>query len=368
MPTLTRLRFAFALALLAFTLIASNSLAIQEEFDLRDSLRDTFYFSPSWGYSVRWYGDEWFVADESSQAGDDRLVSENGAGASIRYEGMSAYLGDARACLDDQIAALEASGAENIAVLQDDRQRPQKIYHPWRSWTLLIAAVPTDAATADQAIYLDCRTLKPDEAVFIRELRMPAADFSSDLPELDVLNAALPRGAWVEGPGFQLEAPGLDFGWTESPLPTDSLTPWSFPEAPRPISGPNGEMGILSVVDGNRETQAYVVVIENTGAAPLFVDPAQFTISNRPTEPQVDPDVAALSATWTDGAAAGIRTIEPGTEASLLLSFPPPDFSGGPTMLVYWDSSITDGGVALTCVTSCGYGGGGSRPKVRAVR
>jgi hypothetical protein len=109
-------------------------------------------------------------------------------------------------------------------------------------------------------------------------------------------------------------------------------------------------------------------VIENTGIAPLVVDPAQFMISNRPTEAQVTPDLTALSATWTDGAAVGVRTIQPSAEASLLLHFPPPDYSGGQTLLVYWDASITDGGVALTCVTGCGYGGGGSRPKVRAVR
>lgn len=360
----TRPRFSVALAMLAFALIASDSLASREDF----SLRETFYFSPSWGYSVRWYGDEWFVTDEASQDGVDRLAIENGGGATIRFEGRSAYLGDARACLDDQIAALEAEGASDIAVLYDDMQRPQKIYHPWRSWILLIAAAPADEGTLDQAIYLDCRTLMPDDAVFIRELRMPAADFSSDLPELDVLNAALPRGAWVESVGFQLEAPGRDFGWTDSPLPTDSLTPWDFPEAPRPMSGPDGEMGILSVVDGNTKTQDYVVVIENTGAFPLVVDPAQFMISNRPTEVQVNADLSALSAVWTDGAAAGVRTIQPGAEASLLLHFPPPDYAGDQTLLVFWDASITDGGVALTCVTECGYGGGGSRPKVRAVR
>lgn len=352
------------LVIVALATIWGDALANRAD----GTLRDTFYFSPSWGYSVRWYADEWSVASEASQDGADTLVLESATGASIRFEGRSAYLGDARACLDDQLAALEAEGAQDIAVLYDDAERPQKIYHPWRSWILLIAAVPGNDGTSDQAIYLDCRTLLHDDAVFIRELRMPAADFATDLVDLDVLNAALPRGAWIEGQGFRLTAPGLEFGWTDSPLPVDSLMPWEFPEAPAPIFGVDGEFGMLTTVDGASESQQYVVVIENTGEAALIIDPAQFMISNRPTITPVDPDVAALSAVWTDGSPDGARSIPPGDEASILLGFPPRGETTDQTLLVYWDAAIRDGGVALTCVTNCGYGGGGSRPKVRAMR
>ncbi len=364
MRTHARPLVAIMLALLALAAIAGDSFANRAD----GTLRDTFYFSPSWGYSVRWYGDEWSVANEASQDGVDTLFLENAAGASIRFEGRSAYLGDARACLDDQLAVLEAEGAQDIAVLQDELRRPQKIYHPWRSWILLIAAMPGADGTSDQAIYLDCRTLLRDDAVFIRELRMPAADFATDLIELDVLNAALPRGAWIEGQGFRLTAPGLEFGWSDSPLPVDALMPWEFPEAPALMSGADGELGMLTPVDGDIASQQYVVVIENTGAAPLNIDPAQFKISNRPTVAQIDPNVAALSAVWTDGAPTGIRSVPPGDEASILLGFPPRGETADQTLLVYWDDALRDGGVALTCVTNCGYGGGGSRPKVRAVR
>lgn len=356
---------ACTVVLVVLALIPDASLANRAG----GTLRDTFYFSPSWNYSVRWFADEWSVSSESSQNRDDVLVLQNAAGATVRFEGKSDYQGDARACLDGQLAALEAEGAQDIAVLTDDAQRPQKIYHPWRSWMLLIAAMPGDGGTSDQAVYLDCRGLDRDNAVFIRELRMPASIFATDLIDFDVLNAALPRSAWFGGGTSRLQAPGLDLDWGMPPLPADSMLPWEFPDAPHLMySVTNGERGMLTTVDRDEASEDFVVVIENTSDAPLNIDPAQFVISSDPALEERVPEVPALSAVWTDGAAAGSRSIPPGATASLLLQFPPPAQPDIGTYLAFWDAAIENGGVALTCVSNCGYGGGGSRPKVRAMR
>jgi hypothetical protein len=356
---------AVLLAMLVAAILADDVLANRTD----GTLRDTFYFSPSWDYSVRWYADEWSVAEESSQERADRLVLEHVDGATVRFEGRSAPNGDTRACLDAEIAALEADGAQNIDVIQDEEGRPQKSYHPWRSWILLIAAVPDNGELADQAIFLDCRTLDRFGAVFIRDLRMSAPDFATDLIYLDILNAALPSGAWVSTSSSTVADPGLDpGGWTNPPLPTDPYLPQDFPSTPRLLSGPDGEMGMITLVDQDLAGQDFVIVIENTRDTPLVIDPAQFMLSNPPFVGQEDPDVAALNAAWTDGAEAGARSIEPGDSASLFLHFPPTTESAAQVSLVFWDQAIDDGGIPLSCLTNCGYGGGGSRPKLRAIR
>ena len=60
----------------------------------------------------------------------------------------------------------------------------RSIFHPWRSWIVLLVPVQADdqESVVDHLVYPDCRTLVPDEAVFIRYLVAPAATFSDELP------------------------------------------------------------------------------------------------------------------------------------------------------------------------------------------
>ena len=355
-----------ALTLTFFGLLAASHPVAAD----RDSgtLRDMVYVSPSWGYSVRWYGDEWNVAGESSVDGIDQLTLTDAVGSSVRFAGRAGYHGDARACLDDLLAQLERDGARDIVVLRDDYDRPQKLFHPWRSWMLVIAGFPEGGTSLDQVVYLDCRTLAPEEAVFIRELRTPAATYSDELWHLDILNVALPRRAWSGNSFVGLSAPGLDPDWVIAPMPADSTWPWVYPDDPKLLTADGIELGMMTQVDGDPERGDLVVIIENSGMEPLTIDPARFSIANNPDSERPDPDLFATSAVWHDGAASGSRTLAPGEWASLLLDFPAPPEPSTTTFLVYWDDALSGGAVTLDCVDNCGYGGGGSRPRVRVGR
>ena len=167
----------------------------------------------------------------------------------------------------------ESTDTGDSAVATDEFDRPFKIFHPWRSWTVLLVPVRGDdqESAVDHLVYLDCRTLVPEEAVlFVRYLIAPAATFSDELPQLDVLNAALPRGAWYGGIYEELTAPGQSDQDSWSPMPVDSIEPWVLPGNPELLGTQDGsELGMMTQVDADPENKTYVVMIENSGTAPL---------------------------------------------------------------------------------------------------
>lgn len=333
-------------------------------------LRDRVYVSPSWGYSVRWYDGEWVVDEESSSAGTDSLWLSDELGIGVGFEGRRGYGGDARACVDDRVGLVEGTPtASNIVVLQDESGRPQKFFHPWRSWVLLIVGYQDSGQVVDRVVYIDCRTLVPDEAVFIRYLIAPAESFSNELEKFDVLNAALPRSAWAGNPIIGLSEPGLDREWAPPPLPVDSIWPWVYPDDPKLLATDDFiELGMMTQVDGDMTNNRYVVTIENSGQSPLLIDPAGFVITNVPDLPQRDLDLEVTRANWSDGAEPGPRMLDVGSWATVTLEFPTPAEERLSSVLVYRDMQLSGGEVALDCTASCGYGGGGSRPKIRISR
>jgi hypothetical protein len=338
--------------------------------DLR-GLHDMTYVSPTWGYSVRWYADEWTIDQETSAGGAESLWLSDSSGNTVGFEGRAEYGGDARSCLDDQLAKVEeAPEISDVTVLQDELGHPQKIFHPWRSWILLLVAYGEAGQTVDQILYLDCRTLRPEEAVFIRYLVAPAATFSNELPQLEILNAALPRSAWAGNiyTGTGLKAAGLDEA-AASPLPVDSLWPWVYPDDPKLLASVDGfELGMMTQVDTDLEGLTAVVMVENSGDQPLTIDPSRFSIANDAIVSDPEPDIAPIAATWDDSAATGARTLSPGSWASLTIEFPTLPETRWLSNLVYRDSTLEGGEVTLDCVAACGYGGGGSRPKLRISR
>lgn len=361
-------RLQLALAIVAILILIPILSAPAGASRAELNLRDTLYVSPTWGYLVRWYGDEWSVTEETSSNGSDRLQLTDALGSIVTFEGRSGYQGDARTCLDDQLERIAAEGGQDIVILTDDRGRPQKIYHPWRSWMALLASFDEAGEPVDQIVFLDCRTLAMDEAVLIRDLRTPAATYTDELWHLDVLNAAFPRGAWFGNIYLGLDAPGLDRNWAETPLPADSLVPWDYPTDPVLLAGENEELGMMTVADGEVERRDFVVMIENSGTAPLLIQPDRFRIANDPLYPGTDPESAPDTAVWTDGTAPGERAIAPGAWASLTLDFPTMPEPAAPQNLVYRDAALLDGEATLNCVAQCGFGGGGSRPRVRISR
>jgi hypothetical protein len=210
----------------------------------------------------------------------------------------------------------------------------------------------------DHLVYLDCRTLVPEEAVFVRYLVAPAETFSDELPHLDVLNAALPRSAWYGSVYDGLTAPGHSDEGSWSPMPADSIEPWELLGDPELLGIQDGtELGMITQVDGDPENNTFVVMVESSGAAPLDI------------EPRPDHDLAPVRIVWDDGAESGPRSLPPGTWASLTLEFPePPEPRSHSSFLLYRDNRLIDGVIALECLDNCGYGGGASRPRLRLGR
>jgi hypothetical protein len=135
---ITRIWLTLILVVANFLASTINGLASRTE----ESLRDSVYISPTWGFSVRWYDDEWTVDQETTTDSVDTLWLSDTMGNAVGFEGRAGYGGDARACLDDRISAVqETAQAGDAAVATDELDRPYKIFHPWRSWAVLLVPV-----------------------------------------------------------------------------------------------------------------------------------------------------------------------------------------------------------------------------------
>jgi hypothetical protein len=350
-------RLSRALTLLA---VVASLLPVMGLAQQGSRLRDQHYTSPNWGFSVRWHGDEWRIDDQASADGTDSLWLRNDDGVIAGFVAGALYGGDAPACLDDQIAMIEAmAGVDDLPLIQDELGAEQTYRRPARAWSLMV--LPQD--DGDLVIYLDCRTLIPSQASFIRTLVSPAATFEADFDTFSVLNATLPRSAWAPNADGGLAAPDLNRDGPLSPLPTDLFMPWDYPRDPWLLFDNAGnERGTMTMVDGTPDSRQFLIAVENNGEEPLAIDPARFSAANDPAWPEVDAEIIPLQARWEAPGAPGRRVLAPGTQASIVLGFP--DFAQMTSTiihLVYRDEDLPDGVVRLDCLKNCGYGGGGSR-------
>ena len=135
------------------------------------------------------------------------------------------------------------------------------------------------------------------------------------------------------------------------------------------------ELGMMTQVDGDPENNTVVVMIENSGAEPLEIDPLQFTDSNwdyfdGPIEPRPDPDLApvrTICGTMAPNPDRAPCLPEPGPASrSNFRSRLSPDRARA--FCCTRDNRLIDGVIALECLDNCGYGGGASRPRLRLGR
>ena len=81
-------RILLALVLVVTSLVASTIVGMASRAE--QSLRDSAYTSPTWGFSVRWYDDEWTVDQETTTDGVDTLWLTNTMGNAVGFEGRAA--------------------------------------------------------------------------------------------------------------------------------------------------------------------------------------------------------------------------------------------------------------------------------------
>ena len=369
-----RMLLAIVLAFTTLPGLPRGAIASRAE----GSLHDGVYLSPTWGYSVRWYGEEWAIVSESSADRVDTLLLRDALGNAVGFEGRPSQETDAAVCVDDLVASFTANlQASDIATIEDEYGAAQSFRDPRRSYTLLIAAVPNGATRVDVIAYFDCAVLGPGQAMLVRTVLGPAASVAASYDHLDILDVVVPQAG-----GGSLRLGFREPGSLGQSLPLGVYMSF-FPQQPIIFESAEGiELGAMTLVDGDARSR--VVTIENTGNVPLIIDPRRFVVRNGSSETWAPgrPELSPTRADWEyESGLSGPRAIEPGGQATLLLEFPldlkqfeetfsaDPAFAGSiqpGTLLIYMDGSLDQGYVWLDCVDGCA--GGASRPRLRLSR
>lgn len=284
-------------------------------------LKDMTYLSPTWGFTVRWYSSEWTVGSETSNEGTDTLALQDTLGNVVGFSGVPQSGGDAQTCLDGMIEeVLAVPGAVDAETVVDELGQPFEWREPNQAYTLFQIRVPVGEVVEDHAVYLECQTLVPGEAVFQRYYFGPVGVFDQWYDDIahTLEGVYLPASAW----------------W---PMP-DSPSVWA---GSAPLLGDWRANGDL-VPGGEEEPQllvgqvdaagdVHVVTFENLGANPVSVDPANLVLTVSSMSGSGSGLIQQPYATvWDDGQsqnADGSRVLPPGERATVQVSFAPIDES-----------------------------------------
>jgi hypothetical protein len=189
--------------------------------------------------------------------------------------------------------------------------------------------LPVGGALVDHAVYLECQTLVPGEAVFQRRYTGPVGvldQWYDDIVET-LEGVYLPASAWAPMPDQEAALwtgyPPLGGGpRTNAKMLTDEQ------DQPRLLVG---------LADAAGDTR--VVRFENVGDEPVTVEPANLVLDVTvfDVESMTDESVGTLqppySVTWEDEGAAdadGSRVLQPGERASAQVAIAPVDASAIP--------------------------------------
>ena len=377
------LRSAALLATLAVSMLLPMPPATAAQ---QAGLKDMVYVSPTWGYTVRWYASEWVVADESSQGETDNLTLQDALGNTVSFTGTPGFDGDAVACLDEMTATLLATpGAADPESVLGDFDAPYESREPEQAYSLMQVRLPVGGVLVDHAVYLECQTLVPGEAVFQRRYAGPVGvldQWYDDIVET-LEGVDLPASAWLPMPDQETAL------WTGyAPLCSGSRTNAVMlrdeQDQPRLL------VGLADAADDVR-----VVSFENVSDQPVTVAPANLVLDvtvfdvETMTDKSVGTPQPPYTVTWEDGGTAeadGSRVLQPGERASVQVAIAPVDTSAIPcgegpmrptVVLEYRDAESgqtarLDSNALETCVESLATditgSGASGRPKLRLSR
>ena len=314
-----RARYLLVLLVLSASLVSMPIVQAQE-----NGLPDARYASPTWGYVIRWDSSGWDVAREDSVSGTDTLLLEDGLGNAVTFIGETAFGGDAGACLEALLQGAQSTpGATDFAIAQDALGDPYEWSSPEQSYVVFQITVPdTLGEPADYAVYAECQTLVPGEAVFQRIVSGPPDRFEASFEDIaaTVEGVFLPASAWIsyfpDDPTFVSAgiAPLRD---GEERI--DAAFALDSADQPHLLVGLETEAG---------ETR--VVTFENVSGDPVTVAPGDVTLTLYAlTGEAPDQNWPQSAFRWEDAATGveGERTLAPGERATLLLDFAAGDLS-----------------------------------------
>jgi len=316
--------------------------------------------------------------DESSDGKTDRLALQDTLGNTIAFSGSTQFDGDARTCLDDMVNRVLASpGAADPETVEGDIGMLYDSREPEQAYTLMQVRLPVAGVLQDHAVYLECQTLVPGEAVFERYYSGPVGVFDQwydDIVET-LEDVFLPASAWLPIPDAEQQ---IWMGF--APLSGEWRTNASL--LPDEQGNPLLLVGLPDAAGDIR-----VVTIENISDGPVTINPENFVLSiSAMGEEGAEPSQAPYSLTWDDGAKAnadGSRQLQPGEIAMVQVAIAAFDEStikcdGSPQIVFAYRQSESDrvapiaSNPATTCVQAesfeVGAPAAAGRPKLRLSR
>jgi hypothetical protein len=283
----------------------------------QDTIKDTLYASPTWGYTIRWHSDQWELVHDLSGNDLNVLGLSDDAGNFVVFTGLRNYAGDAAACLDDMRAGAFAD--------PDNRDQPAvepEILFEWsdehQAYVLLRSTSSGGNEPSADVLYLECQTLVPGEAVFQRFYSAPADVFDRSFDDVvDLLESVhLPASGWLpedeDDPAYVWAgyAPLLDEGRLNATL--------------FPLDGEDPRL-LIGLVDEAGDTR--VVTFENVSDRPVLVEPANLALIYTSLFDEVADQIhRPYAMAWEDGVksnADGSRTIAPGERATVHVQIAP---------------------------------------------
>jgi hypothetical protein len=306
-----------AALVLGFMVPSPQAVQAQES-----ALKDMVYVSPTWGYSVRWYSSEWTIADESSDEKTDVLALQDTLGNFISFSGSPQFEGDASACLDDMVdQVLAIPGAADPETVEGDFGMPFDWREPEQAYILMQVRLPVAGVLQDHAVYLECQTLVPGEAVFQRYYSGPVAvldQWYDDIVET-LEGVFLPASAWLPNPDQEQQI------WA-------GIAPLSGAWRTNAVILPN-DQGDPQLLVGlaNAAGDIRVVRFENISDEVVTVKPENLVLEvSSMREDGARPSQQPYSVTWDDGGKAnedGFRDLKPGEHATVQVAIAPVDES-----------------------------------------
>jgi hypothetical protein len=309
------------------------------------------YRSPEFGYALWWDAGEWAIQDQAAEPGSDWLQLGNGI-TGIDVWGYAAPGATAESCMAYRLE--QAQGYANLA-------RYESLTEPGlapaigvssdglTAWSEMVLAFETEARRETFAVSDACTTIVPGERMLVTSKWLPGETYNAHIDQglLDLFDAervlatlTMPRSAW----SFS----------ASDPIAIGPQMPNLFVQ-PKLLVTPGGaEQAMFTTYVPNcvltHPASMPVVVIENTGGAPLAVSPEAFFVIEGEVE------LLAEGTQWIMPAlgSAGAVTLMPGEVGVLRFQYPLNDGT-----LYYADASGVP--LELEYLGPC-FGGGGALP------
>lgn len=294
-----------------------------------ERLKDASYVSPTWGYVVRWYSDEWTVSQEEPISGAenlDTLVLTDSLGNSLLFGGWPGFGGDAETCLDATVASAQQDPSIIAFTLAaDEYGNPYEARTPEQAYAAyLVRTQGEDGQEYEIVLYTECQTLAPGDAVFSRTYTGPPEVFEQWYDDIvDTLEAVyLPPSAWLP-----INADGdLSTVWAGLAPLDDGAARLNAAYIFDAAGAPQLLVGLADEAAATR-----VVSFENVSEASVAVTPSDVTLELIDLwGDEIGQEWPLLAARWEDGTAGGPgepRLLAPGERATILLDFATGDLS-----------------------------------------